>query len=877
MAPWNINRATWLKFLADSWTYESATGEPPVPFANSADDGLCDPLTAEQAVEWVTKTKFQVVALPGGRKGRGGNEAENVLLLAHNFVLETLEEQDEEEVTLFLAMAGLGDEASPISIDLNKLSSPLSEYISFKEENEEDQGLESLRPPSFKQFLEAPLDSEDLIGLKGKKMSTRTGTKIGWLLEKGSAITLTPYLIQEVLQEFYEDENTSLMRISARELLYGFCKMVKMQVDSKSLTAKKAQEKYFHHLLFLWTLAQPEVVIEQYPFSSYHPDDFVFDMDTEDPLRQLAKIIKLKSKWQENIKGQEEESGDEVGKKTPARMMKKKESGEEKKQEKDRATSDLSGDESEDETETGRDKLVAKKRKAKAVQSSDDSSSDEEPEVDFDEMYRDALAQIKDPVQRLKFMGERESLKIQQRQMKRQKKAARYAKQTRNFTENQTAHLKNQADTMAEMKELQIKENQRKKMEKSVIKKWTVENRTLLKRLSSIDFQEEGEPSPTALARETFMESQNFGNAHKRFETASARWAFKIIPSGFAQLVSSGFYNPNVSADPFAGLSCLIFCPDHALSEMESKEGRMRLLAQALAETKLTDDAIKELARKEIYVPRSGEDGVNDVINALSAAMWTAENYLGARSIGTIPYRYALNWVVRNRLDFRDAEAESIQEQFFLRFLHRVDKMFHDFCTILLRCEGERPMEQAREKLENFCGEEFKTAFGGLARGDMPCLLRLPRLIGFQLLGQKSSRANRSNTGGGGPRSGGRSDSPETGRGKGQRDRPQEEKPKDQWMRCSEKIPDAWKLPSGKNYADALGRRAPKSHKEGFPTFPHHSDKKKGECAPCPRYLVLGTCSFGTKCNQSHPLPSKMPRDKREAFESRLKEIYDKL
>jgi hypothetical protein len=842
MAPWIYQNITWLKFLANVWDNDPG-GDLPVAGSMTSGDGLSELSSPEDALSWVGKGKRHCLALPWGIRDEDGN---NKLVIAHHLVALDLTQS-------IHGLIGFGMQVREIRLDAGCLGN--KDFWNFGDD------FLQVKVPTFAAMVNWPLEAgneplKSVRSLRGKSSSRLVETIVQTLRP---ALTLTPHLLEKTLEWQKINPRHTHTVFNVVDLMMALAQDIRERIVSKNISKAKAQDLYGGHMTTLWLMAQDE--FDSDPLVEDVARDFGGSLN----LPQLARVEQEKEEWDESGEGlapspkpvareedtyfdaSERGSEDGTAEETihrPEEDVQERAGSQRKGPNKRPKTVDFAGFDPDDSDPSDGPEGSGS---GATEESTDD---DESIVVDFDSVFNTDGLSAKEKAQ----------MRIQKEDMRLKVAALNHQKKSNKLSKKQAKSLEETARSMKQQMREEGRRDRKKKLEKSVMKKWPQPQQAVLHRLSSKGFIERSNPLLTDIASTAFAKEKNFSLVLENLKHESEQWLFCVIPSAFAGIMTTGFYNRNIRSDPLKGFSVFHFAPEDFLKEMDSKEGRKWLIGQALASEELPEAAINDLARTEFYHPR--HDDLDGAIKMLKTAVAFLEYFFGEGSIAPDVHNGFLRWTEKNYKLMAQTIKEDPGDDFLIRFLHLADRTFAAFCEVLLEepINSVDPMGPASVKLKDFAERFMRKELGNMMHGGAPGNLPRPNTITEALTAGKRH-----------------------GQGKKQpvREVPGAKVPKedrqqqpDKFQKNPDPVPPAWKLPRGKKYAEVLGRDAPKEHSEFWPLCRHHVfDAKRKLCGR----FVLGECHYGKKCQLAHIPNKQLSPEEYKAIDDHLPKIIAKL
>lgn len=329
-------------------------------------------------------------------------------------------------------------------------------------------------------------------------------------------------------------------------------------------------------------------------------------------------------------------------------------------------------------------------------------------------------------------------------------------------------------------------------------------------------------------------------------------WEGTVCPSGLTRFFSEGFLAPEVSDAP-GGLMSI---PLDRSDVRQTAQDREMELNERFGSGKLSEAAIKDLARAEISLPEC----MNDALDQLSVTIRLLGFLTGENSIAAEAFRYGRRYMIEHRREM--GKVARSDRLFLAKYLHMIDRVFQKFCRRLLKeAEGHKnPIRSAGKLLK---GTQTRSI-----QRQMRCfddVGAVPPLSLPSIIEEESARTTRSSPAQvaretRGPRKTGSAQATGvTGRGGTQTE--------------NKEVIAAWRIPAGKVFADFFGKTH-QANKDGFPKIPHHDPKNHNLTKPCLSWHLDGHCGRRGKCFASHIAAAEMSAEARAQIGEKLRAVY---
>lgn len=326
-----------------------------------------------------------------------------------------------------------------------------------------------------------------------------------------------------------------------------------------------------------------------------------------------------------------------------------------------------------------------------------------------------------------------------------------------------------------------------------------------------------------------------------------------LSESGFANFITSGFYNQMVFDKP-GGFTALMFRPKDSLAADESLVERKRRLRELFGTRELSEAEVEVYAKQDYYIAES----VDKLVKQLKICKRVMSMLTCPGGVGTEIYSRVIN-LLKNERDA--ASAQFRQDKFFcVRVLYMVDVIQNRLFKGLMEvADEEDPYGEAiYEGTDQVVRESFRRLFGSFSLGALP-KQALPSLF-LRAAQQTDAAQDETNAGG-----------PAQNRGN-ERNRQREEDPL--WFRESrDPPPEGVAIPSGKSFADLFtGGNA--ANARDWPRTNHHARGNNAQARLCIKYVTTGKCSRGGSCNLAHKHFSQLSGPMKQQVKDRLTLIY---
>ena len=424
-------------------------------------------------------------------------------------------------------------------------------------------------------------------------------------------------------------------------------------------------------------------------------------------------------------------------------------------------------------------------------------------------------------------------------------------------------HLNNSvAETLSQVAELLVQSQTRflkdQRESKSFLKNLPEAQKALFKLLSARKIRA-GAPVPEM---SPLVKTIDRG-ANPRQIVSNIRFEIKdmggdISVSGFANFITSGFYNPD-SYDRPGGFTVMMFKPRSSKLVIESTAARKQRIKELFGTKGIDDDEADLYVKNDYYIALT----LDDLIDQLKVCEKTMGMLTVKGGIGTEIYRLMADKLID---EYDAAEAMFRQDKLFsARVLYMVDVIQNRFFRGLYKASAsDDPYDEAIYRgVDRIVRDSFFQVFGtfhlaSMNRNALPALF-LDSINETEA--EEESDQRRADSRDGRASSAG-------GRSRGAIE------PEPAWFKVSrERPPEGVALPEGKSFQDFfVTDGATNENAKNWPRYKHHRNDDR--CRLCIRYLTTGRCNRGGRCMLTHVHFGKLNNDVKTEVKDRLRGIY---
>ena len=386
----------------------------------------------------------------------------------------------------------------------------------------------------------------------------------------------------------------------------------------------------------------------------------------------------------------------------------------------------------------------------------------------------------------------------------------------------------------------------------SLFSAWTKESVRLFRLLSAHRWNEGGTPRIPSEAKRV-MNLKKVTGAISQIRQDSYDWEGTVCHSGLTKFLAEGFLAQEITDSP-GGMTVFMCVPLSRSRLRQTAEERERALSEAFGVGHLSEATAKELAKAELCIP----ENLNEALDQLAVVIHLLDYLTGRRSIASETYRAGRTFIKDRRREFN--KAQIADPLFITKFLYMLDRIFQRFCMKLLSSTqgSQNPIRRASRVLRGFqsdCVFAEMRSFDTI--GAIPPL-PLPTII--EERARRPERVTQEKTPGGklvAPGDKKKKDEPATKNGTAD----------------NKEVVAGWRVPEGKVFADLFGKGNEKN-KEGFPKIAHHDATKKRPVKPCLHWHLTGRCERKNGCFASHLPASSMSAETRKQIKDKLDQVY---
>jgi len=355
---------------------------------------------------------------------------------------------------------------------------------------------------------------------------------------------------------------------------------------------------------------------------------------------------------------------------------------------------------------------------------------------------------------------------------------------------------------------------------KSVLRSLTDRQADLFRLLAAKSWNDERPALRTEVRR--LLEDKN---AEKLYNMASdwmESWDGQISREGLIKFVSNGY----LARGELGGFTIFAFFTKSSLEP--STKDHERAIRNALGDTKVTDEMIKEFSKKRHSLPMT----VDEAASQLDTGVRFLDKMTRENGIASEGYRYGRTFILEHRREF--LQELTRDKLFMVCFLFTLDSVFQDFLRRLVHYREERrPIRAARHELRRFMKRSIDDIMRHFHLNHTPDL-RLPTAITT-------------------------ADNPAP-QGPGERTKEKKggKEPNPPWWSKNPSRQEKHKLPEGKTMKMcwSFGDEKAKENIMALPKVKHH--RLNRTCSLCATYTVNGECR--ESCRFAH-----VPYDKLSA------------
>jgi hypothetical protein len=363
---------------------------------------------------------------------------------------------------------------------------------------------------------------------------------------------------------------------------------------------------------------------------------------------------------------------------------------------------------------------------------------------------------------------------------------------------------------------------QSKKRQKSIIGRLTDPQKQLFDLLSAPNWEAKAPKINSEMAK--LVDDRDATRISNIAKAWTRGWQGTVTLPLLVQFLSEGYQ----TEEHPGGFTIFMFYPSH-IRKRTTKEIEASIRSALSERVGLTDDMVKQLAKRDWYLPMT----VQDAITQIQTAKRFLDKLTTTDSIATQYLAHGEKTIHAYRLRFE--EAIVVDPLYMVRYVHLLDSIFQAFLARFTEYLDEQyPVRAAAPELRKWMVTEIKDALRGLEYGQYP-FLRLPGSLQLQQPDGKPPPAPAAQP-------------PPI--------KPPPKQPKPANTANFGIQPDYWKIPPNKTFRGTWGRDNPQHQAAllALPQVPHHLTAKPVPL--CLKFAVNGKCR-GT-CQRGHILYEAM-------------------